>query len=61
MFQFLGQAANDRRFQISDDMFWKDDRPFRIIGGDVHYFRVLPQVFLCTPCCCLKVITFSSK
>ncbi|CAL9044247.1 beta-galactosidase 8 isoform X3 [Musa acuminata AAA Group] len=36
-------AANDRRFQISDDMFWKDDRPFRIIGGDVHYFRVLPQ------------------
>uniref|UniRef100_A0A804J2M5 Beta-galactosidase n=1 Tax=Musa acuminata subsp. malaccensis TaxID=214687 RepID=A0A804J2M5_MUSAM len=40
---FLGQAPNDRRFQISDDMFWKDDRPFRIIGGDVHYFRVLPQ------------------
>ncbi|RWW09332.1 hypothetical protein GW17_00027195, partial [Ensete ventricosum] len=44
VFQFLGQAASDRRFQISDDMFWKDDRPFRIIGGDVHYFRVLPQV-----------------
>lgn len=25
-------------------MFWKDGEPFRIIGGDLHYFRVHPQV-----------------
>ncbi|XP_021892982.1 beta-galactosidase 17-like [Carica papaya] len=24
-------------------MFWKDGKPFRIIGGDLHYFRVLPE------------------
>ncbi|XP_042488565.1 beta-galactosidase 17 [Macadamia integrifolia] len=24
-------------------MFWKDGHPFRIIGGDLHYFRVLPE------------------
>lgn len=24
-------------------MFWKDGEPFRIIGGDLHYFRVLPE------------------
>ncbi|XP_078428926.1 beta-galactosidase 17 isoform X2 [Wolffia australiana] len=32
-----------RSFIISDDMFWKDGEPFRIIGGDLHYFRVVPQ------------------
>ncbi|XP_028797629.1 beta-galactosidase 17 isoform X1 [Neltuma alba] len=32
-----------RKFEISDDMFWKDGHPFQIIGGDLHYFRVLPQ------------------
>ncbi|WOK98605.1 beta-galactosidase 8 isoform X2 [Canna indica] len=36
-------AACGRSFRISNDMFWKDDHPFQIIGGDVHYFRVLPQ------------------
>lgn len=25
-------------------MFWKDGEPFRIIGGDLHYFRVHPEV-----------------
>ncbi|MQM00502.1 hypothetical protein Taro_033237 [Colocasia esculenta] len=30
-------------FRISDDTFWKDDQPFQIIGGDLHYFRVLPE------------------
>ncbi|GFQ02276.1 beta-galactosidase 17 [Phtheirospermum japonicum] len=24
-------------------MFWKDGEPFRIIGGDLHYFRVHPE------------------
>uniref|UniRef100_A0A7N0RH82 Beta-galactosidase n=1 Tax=Kalanchoe fedtschenkoi TaxID=63787 RepID=A0A7N0RH82_KALFE len=31
------------RFEIADDMFWKDGEPYRIIGGDLHYFRVLPE------------------
>ncbi|CAH9073495.1 unnamed protein product [Cuscuta epithymum] len=30
-------------FEIADDMFWKDGKPFRIIGGDVHYFRIHPE------------------
>lgn len=37
---------NGRKFEIEDDMFRKDGEPFRIIGGDLHYFRILPQVFL---------------
>ncbi|XP_038987188.1 beta-galactosidase 8 isoform X2 [Phoenix dactylifera] len=36
-------SGNARGFWIADDMFWKDGRPFQIIGGDVHYFRVLPE------------------
>ncbi|XP_058780617.1 beta-galactosidase 17-like [Vicia villosa] len=32
-----------RKFEIADDMFWKDGEPFRIIGGDLHYFRVHPE------------------
>ncbi|WZZ05911.1 hypothetical protein YC2023_091832 [Brassica napus] len=32
-----------RRFYIKDDKFWKDENPFQIIGGDLHYFRVLPE------------------
>lgn len=35
---------NDRKFEVAEDMFWKDGEPFQIIGGDVHYFRVLPEV-----------------
>uniref|UniRef100_A0A6V7QTJ0 beta-galactosidase n=1 Tax=Ananas comosus var. bracteatus TaxID=296719 RepID=A0A6V7QTJ0_ANACO len=38
-----GSSVSTRRFWIEDDMFWKDDRPFRIIGGDVHYFRIVPE------------------
>ncbi|XP_042377262.1 beta-galactosidase 8-like isoform X1 [Zingiber officinale] len=41
--RYGSSAACNRRFWISDDMFWKDGNPFRIIGGDVHYFRILPQ------------------
>lgn len=37
---------NGRKFEIEDDMFRKDGEPFQIIGGDLHYFRILPQVFL---------------
>ncbi|CDY11134.1 BnaC06g23860D [Brassica napus] len=32
-----------RKFYIKDDMFWKGENPFQIIGGDLHYFRVLPE------------------
>ncbi|KAJ8637854.1 hypothetical protein MRB53_012121 [Persea americana] len=35
--------VSTRMFKISRDMFWKDNLPFQIIGGDLHYFRVLPQ------------------
>eukprot|EP00257_Ricinus_communis_P027182 XP_025014596.1 beta-galactosidase 17 [Ricinus communis] len=38
------RKVNARRsFEINDDMFWRDGKPFRIIGGDLHYFRILPQ------------------
>ncbi|KAL1217623.1 Beta-galactosidase 17 [Cardamine amara subsp. amara] len=32
-----------RKFYIKDDVFWKDGNHFQIIGGDLHYFRVLPE------------------
>ncbi|EMS49254.1 Beta-galactosidase 8 [Triticum urartu] len=32
-----------RRFWIEDDAFWKDGAPFQIVGGDVHYFRIVPE------------------
>ncbi|GMP35117.1 hypothetical protein CsSME_00007698 [Camellia sinensis var. sinensis] len=35
--------VNVRKFKIAEDMFWKDGKPFQIIGGDLHYFRVLPE------------------
>jgi beta-galactosidase len=33
-----------RKFYIKDDNFWKDGNRFQIIGGDLHYFRVLPEI-----------------
>uniref|UniRef100_A0A6N2LI85 beta-galactosidase n=1 Tax=Salix viminalis TaxID=40686 RepID=A0A6N2LI85_SALVM len=36
-------AVKPGSFEIDDDKFWKDGEHFRIIGGDLHYFRVLPQ------------------
>ncbi|KAJ0985524.1 hypothetical protein J5N97_003880 [Dioscorea zingiberensis] len=36
--------GGDRRFWIADDKFWKDGEPFQIIGGDLHYFRVVPRL-----------------
>ncbi|VAH21963.1 unnamed protein product [Triticum turgidum subsp. durum] len=36
-----GEAS--RRFWIEDDAFWKDGAPFQIVGGDVHYFRIVPE------------------
>ncbi|XP_072966508.1 beta-galactosidase 8 isoform X1 [Typha angustifolia] len=37
------QVSSDRRFWIADDKFWKDGHPFQIIGGDMHYFRIVPE------------------
>ncbi|KAF3450599.1 hypothetical protein FNV43_RR06688 [Rhamnella rubrinervis] len=37
------KRAHARKFEIDDDKFWKDGEPFQIIGGDLHYFRVLPE------------------
>ncbi|KAJ0746722.1 putative beta-galactosidase [Helianthus annuus] len=36
-------VVNAPKFGIENDMFWKDGQPFRIIGGDLHYFRTLPE------------------
>lgn len=30
-------------FKIEDNKFWRDGQPFQIIGGDVHYFRTVPE------------------
>ncbi|KAG8362986.1 hypothetical protein BUALT_BualtUnG0016800 [Buddleja alternifolia] len=38
-----GSSGDERKFEIAEDMFWKDGEPFRIIGGDLHYFRVHPE------------------
>ncbi|CAI0419519.1 unnamed protein product [Linum tenue] len=40
------QLVDARTFEIAEDMFWKDGHPFRIIGGDLHYFRTLPEVYM---------------
>ncbi|GAV90568.1 Glyco_hydro_35 domain-containing protein [Cephalotus follicularis] len=32
-----------RKFEITEDKFWKDGQPFQVIGGDLHYFRVHPE------------------
>ncbi|KAK3220499.1 hypothetical protein Dsin_014469 [Dipteronia sinensis] len=37
------KKMNVGKFEIDEDMFWKDGHPFQIIGGDLHYFRVLPE------------------
>lgn len=37
------RKVKPRSFEIDDDKFWKDGEFFRIIGGDLHYFRILPQ------------------
>ncbi|KAF4398155.1 hypothetical protein G4B88_019876 [Cannabis sativa] len=37
------KKVSAKKFDISDDKFWKDGRAFQIIGGDLHYFRVLPE------------------
>jgi hypothetical protein len=45
-FLFSCFQVTAQKFEIANDMFWKDGQPFQIIGGDLHYFRVLPEVFL---------------
>ncbi|XP_010537559.1 PREDICTED: beta-galactosidase 17 [Tarenaya hassleriana] len=41
--QWNDKMVLSRKFYIKDDKFWKDGNPFQIIGGDLHYFRVLPE------------------
>lgn len=31
------------RFEIGDDLFLLDGKPFKIISGSIHYFRVVPE------------------
>ncbi|KAJ4806944.1 Beta-galactosidase [Rhynchospora pubera] len=35
--------GNARQFWIENDRFCKDGVPFQIIGGDMHYFRIVPE------------------
>ncbi|KAG0618989.1 hypothetical protein M758_4G107400 [Ceratodon purpureus] len=38
-------STSNHSFVIENDMFLKDGVPFRILGGDLHYFRVHPQLW----------------
>lgn len=40
----IGGNQVNRKFEIASDRFWRDGEPFQIIGGDLHYFRVHPEV-----------------
>ncbi|KAG0588325.1 hypothetical protein KC19_2G234600 [Ceratodon purpureus] len=40
------ESSLNHSFVIEDDMFLKDGVPFRILGGDLHYFRVHPQLWM---------------
>ncbi|XP_078152313.1 beta-galactosidase 17 [Carex rostrata] len=35
--------GNSQQFWIENDRFCKDGVPFQIIGGDIHYFRIVPE------------------
>ncbi|KAF3328367.1 Beta-galactosidase 8 [Carex littledalei] len=35
--------GNSRQFWIENDRFCKDGVSFQIIGGDMHYFRIVPE------------------
>jgi beta-galactosidase len=37
-------GETSRRFWIENDAFSKDGEQFQIVGGDVHYFRIIPEV-----------------
>ncbi|XP_042048201.1 beta-galactosidase 17-like [Salvia splendens] len=41
--QFHLDNGHTHKFEIAEDMFWRDGEPLRIIGGDLHYFRVHPE------------------
>ncbi|XP_024532429.1 beta-galactosidase 8 [Selaginella moellendorffii] len=43
--QTLGasQGVQSRSFSIENDAFYKDGEPFRILGGEIHYFRIVPE------------------
>ncbi|KAF5176724.1 Beta-galactosidase [Thalictrum thalictroides] len=42
-FDLQNSVIRSPTFDIADDKFWKDGQPFQIIGGDLHYFRVIPE------------------
>ncbi|KAF5192757.1 Beta-galactosidase [Thalictrum thalictroides] len=42
-FDLQNSVIRSPTFDIADDKFWKDGQPFQIIGGDLHYFRVVPE------------------
>ncbi|CAK9179958.1 unnamed protein product [Ilex paraguariensis] len=50
----LKKKVDDRKFKIADDMFWKDGEPFRIVGGDLHYFRIIPEVLFSSWLMCCR-------
>lgn len=39
------QSSSKHSFVIENNLFLKDGVPFRIIGGDLHYFRVHPLLW----------------
>ncbi|KAJ1263835.1 hypothetical protein BS78_09G217200 [Paspalum vaginatum] len=43
LFSLVGGGEASRRFWIENDTFLKDGTPFQIVGGDVHYFRIVPE------------------
>ncbi|KAG6548447.1 hypothetical protein Mapa_009934 [Marchantia paleacea] len=41
--EYIENDAGAKSFYIANDTFYKDGSPFRILGGDLHYFRIHPQ------------------
>jgi beta-galactosidase GanA len=39
----LGVQPDARSFEIINGTFMKDGSPFRIVSGDIHYWRSVPQ------------------
>ncbi|XP_024366649.1 beta-galactosidase 8 isoform X2 [Physcomitrium patens] len=41
----MAGSTSNHSFVIENDLFLKDGIPFRILGGELHYFRVHPQLW----------------
>eukprot|EP00850_Spirogloea_muscicola_P020563 SM000220S07042 [mRNA] locus=s220:47557:52609:+ [translate_table: standard] len=37
------ENSQERAFKILADEFWRDGKPFRLLSGSIHYFRIHPQ------------------